>query len=234
MSEPEAEAPPSSPEAPQGAAAPRQDALGKRIAQLMGGALVATLLAGVALWVRGSHAASQALAPQSAAEGTSHQLLQDGPRTLIQAALVVDRPLSEVWAVVTDYEHFGEIFQPPLWTLDVEPVAVADAAQPKDCRLRGEARSRLWRVPVDVLVKHTVDAQGVHRASWDCAPAAGCNRGAWTLTPLDGQRTQLRYEAEIDVPPYPRFMVHNLLLSEVDFVVDAVRDRAGRAPSAPR
>ena len=210
-------------------AAPKGDTP-KRVAQIVAGALVVLLLASGALWVRGTSSSSEPLAPKTAAEGTSHQLYQTGERTLVQAAAVVDRPLSEVWAVVTDYEHFSEIFQPPLWTLDVAPVGAGGGAHPQDCRLEGAARSRLWTIPVAVDLSHSVSPEGVHRASWDSAPEADSNRGSWTLTPLEGGGTRILYEAEIDVPPYPRFMVHNLLLSEVDYVVNAVRDRAGRSP----
>ena len=222
MSE-QAEATPSAPPAPQGNTP-------QRVVQIVAGALLAALVASGALYVRGSSTSSEALAPASAAEGTSHQLYQSGERTLVQAAVVVDRPLSEVWAIVTDYERFSEIFQPPLWTLDVAPKGSGAGAHPKDCRLEGEARSRLWTIPVAVDLSHSVSPEGVHRASWDSAPEADSNRGSWTLTPLEGGGTRILYEAEIDVPPYPRFMVHNLLLSEVDYVVNAVRDRAGRSP----
>src|SRR5262245_57605221 len=63
------------------------------------------------LVVRGTWADKRPEVPMSSADGIRTQLLQtaDG-RKHVRVATVVDFPMEEVWKVVTDYEHFPEIF----------------------------------------------------------------------------------------------------------------------------
>jgi uncharacterized membrane protein len=194
----------------------------RRIAlRIVGGGLVALLLLLGGLYARGTRVSTAPLDPREPASKPVRQLGQgrDGPR--VEAAMVIDKPADEVWAVVTDYAHFGEIFQPPLWTLRVEAAEVDSTRR----RLRGEAASRLWRFPIDVTVEHRAEADGSRVASWDSPEAGAVNRGRWVVRPLGPPRTQVLYEAEVRAPGYPAFLVNSLLLAEVGYLLTAVRDR---------
>jgi len=189
--------------------------------RIVGGGLAALLLLLGGLYARGTRVSTTPLDPREPAAKPTRQLGQgrDGPR--VEAAMVIERPADEVWAVVTDYAHFGEIFQPPLWTLRVE-AAELDATHRE---LRGEAASRLWRFPIDVTVEHRAEADGARVASWDSPDAGAVNRGRWVVRPLGPTRTQVLYEAEVRAPGYPAFLVNSLLLAEVGYLLTAVRDR---------
>ena len=200
-----------------------------RLARRVTFALVGLLLAGtVLLYVRGSVASEAPLAPTRATDGVQVQLHQGPQGPQIQAALVVAHPVADVWAVVTDYEAFGEVFEPPLWDLQITEIDWS--ADRRECALRGQAVSRLLTVPVDVTVAHELREDGVRTASWDDGGGARVNRGRWVLTPLDSGTTRVVYEAQVSLPRIPQFLVNDVLLAEVGFVVGGVRDRLARAP----
>lgn len=193
------------------------------------GSLVLLALVFVGLYVRGTRVSTTPLDPR---EPTARPLRQlgagrDGPR--VEAALVLEHPLEATWAVVTDYARFGEIFEPPLWTLRVDEVAALEGGARH--RLRGEATSRLWSFPIDVTLEHATLDDGARTASWDAGEqglAGLVNRGRWVLRALGPSRTQVLYEAEVRAPGYPAFLVNDLLLAEVGYVLMAVRDRLDR------
>src|SRR4051812_19967233 len=62
-------------------------------------------------YVRGTSAERAPRNPTNSAEGVIAQILepQEGIKQ-VRLATVVDFPLEEAWAVITDYDHFGEIF----------------------------------------------------------------------------------------------------------------------------
>ncbi len=186
------------------------------------GALVFLGLVVVGLYLRGARTSTTPLDPREPTARPARQLGQgrEGPR--VEAALVIERPLDATWAVVTDYARFGEIFQPPLWTLRVDEVVALEGDRR---RLKGEAVSRLWRFPIDVTIEHRTEADGARVASWDAGEGRAVNRGRWVLRALGPSRTQVRYEAEVRAPGYPAFLVNDLLLAEVGYVLTAVRDR---------
>jgi len=154
-----------------------------RLARRVSFALVVLLLAGTALlYVRGTVATEAPLAPTRPADGVQVQLHQGAQGPQIQAAVVVAHPVADVWAVVTDYEAFGEVFEPPLW--DLQLTEIDWSADRRECTLRGQAASRLLTVPVDVTVVHSLREDGVRIASWDDGGGERVNRGRWVLTPL--------------------------------------------------
>src|SRR5262249_38155877 len=61
--------------------------------------------------VPGTWAETEARNPASAAEGPVAQLVQepDG-RKVVRSAMIVPYPIDRVWAVVTDYDHFDQVF----------------------------------------------------------------------------------------------------------------------------
>lgn len=192
-------------------------------------ALTALLLAGTGLLVvRGTLASEAPLAPTRVDDGVQTQLHQGPHGAQIQAALVVAHPVADVWEVVTAYEAFGDLFEPPFWDLQIEDATWS--ADRRTCALRGQAVSKLLTVPVDVVVLHELREDGARIASWDDSAGGRVNRGRWLLTPLDSGRTRIVYEAQVSLPRIPQFLVNDVLLAEVGFVVGAVRDHLGRAP----
>lgn len=231
MSAPASPAPASpAPDAATSAAGAARSSRPRRSALLASvGALALLALVFMGLYVRGTRVSTTPLDPR---EPTTRPLRQlgagrEGPR--IEAALVVEHPLEATWAIVTDYARFGELFQPPLWTLRVDEVAaLAGGARH---RLRGAATSRLWSFPIDVTLEHATLDDGARTASWDTGEqrlAGVVNRGRWVLRALGPSRTQVLYEAEVRAPGYPAFLVNDLLLAEVGYVLVAVRDRLDR------
>ncbi|MCO5168499.1 MAG: SRPBCC family protein [Planctomycetes bacterium] len=204
-------------------AAPEPGAAARAGRRAGAAALVALGLVFALLYVRGTRVSPTPLDPTEPARRAARQLGQgrDGPR--IEAALVLDHPADAVWAVVTDYARFGETFSPPFWTLRLDEASPLDATR---TRLRGEAVSRLWRFPIDIVVDHGEAPDGARVAAWDAEGQV--NRGRWVVRPLGPGRTQLRYEAELRVPGYPAFLVNDLLLAEVGYLLEAVRDRLER------
>ncbi len=204
---------------PPAAPAPAERHLRKRVVipSLIGVLLLIALAVAV---VRGTWADRETRNPSSSAEGPLTQLYQtpDGHKQA-RCALVIDRPIERVWAVVTDYDHFAAIF--PM-------VASASAERAPDGRYRltGVATSPLGSWEFTAHVRH--DELPIQKvASWD-EPSGRLtvNRGSWTLTLLGADRTLLVYALEVEVPPYPAFVVRNVLLSRVDGAVRAVARRA--------
>lgn len=201
--------------------------------RIVGGGLLALLLLLAGLYARGTRVSTTPLDPREPTAKPARQLGQgrDGPR--VEAAMVIEKPADEVWAVVTDYARFGEIFQPPMWTLSV--AELGPATHPAEGvtlhLLHGEAVSRLWKFPIDVAVEHRIESDGARVAAWDSPQAVGTvptgavNRGRWVVRALGPTRTQLLYEAEVRAPGYPAFLVNSLLLAEVGYLLTAVRDR---------
>src|SRR4051794_688583 len=65
------------------------------------------------LWgtVRGNWADTQPRNPGSGDDGVVSQLLRTGEgHKQIRCAMIVSAPADRVWAAVTDYDHFAEIF----------------------------------------------------------------------------------------------------------------------------
>jgi hypothetical protein len=98
------------------------------------------------LYVRGTWADHEPRTPGSVAEGPVSQLYQPaGGHTRVRGAILLPYPREKVWAVVTDYEHYGD-FLPYLTNIDVERV--------KDgCHMTGQAKSALrgyWDFAIDV------------------------------------------------------------------------------------
>ena len=72
-------------------------------------AVVSALL----IWgiVRGNWSDAQPRNPFSAADGVMTQLLRTGDdRKQIHASVIVSAPPERVWKVVTDYDHFSDVF----------------------------------------------------------------------------------------------------------------------------
>jgi hypothetical protein len=183
---------------------------------------VAAVLAGalLVLIVRGTWADTRLRNPQVPADGAVCYLYQapDGHKE-VRAALVLDCPAAAVWSVVTDYDHFSDIFpyeRSTHWEPDPDG----------RIHLTGLAHSRLYGDwPFDVHVRHEETPDG-KIASWDGpTPDLPVNRGSWTVTPLGPDRTLLVLSIEWRMRHVPDFYTHNILLDRLKPMVRAVGRR---------
>jgi uncharacterized protein YndB with AHSA1/START domain len=177
-------------------------------------------LAVLVLVVRGTWADTVVKNPASSADGSVSQLYQspDG-RKQVRCARILDFPAAAVWKVVTDYNHFGEIFP---YERDVTGEVQPDGRW----RVRGVAHA--WPYgewPFDVYVTQQETPEGF-TASWDDPGGAlTANRGSWVVTPLGPDRTLLVLSLELEVHPFPAFYVRNALLHRLKGMLAAVDTR---------
>src|SRR5262249_1093122 len=156
--------------------------------------------------------------PKTSEEGIVCHLYQnpDG-RKVVRCAKVLDYPAEQVWAVVTDYEHFDEIF----------PTVESGKIQGKDkgrFQWNGEVTSLVgtWKVELDITHKESTDKKV---ASWKgTGEGVSVLEGSWTLTPAGPGKTLLVYTSDVELNRYPTFVVRNVLLSRQPTVLAAVDD----------
>ena len=176
------------------------------------------LVTAVIAWlaVLGTWAETEPRDPKLSSEGIITQLLKVGDGKQVRAATVINHPIDDVWAVVTDYEHFSEIF-PHVCHTDMD--RLGDGS----CRLSGAASAGIFgEWPFHVHIKHQ-QSPDAYVASWD-EPFEDLkvNRGSWTLKPLDEDRTLAVYALETKVGKYPDFIVRSALMLRQDAVVGAI------------
>lgn len=181
------------------------------------------LLVLVGLWIRGTWADTTVKNPSNSAEGTITQLYRppDGA-VQVRCAAVIDSSSEKVWAVVSDYANHVN-FLPYVSEIQV-------AEDNDGIRVSGTAHSRLWGdFPFSAYVRHKENpVKGEYQSSWDESADGTINRGSWTVTPtLDG-KTLLVYALQVEVDPYPNFIVRNILMDRLHLVVKAVRDEVKR------
>jgi uncharacterized protein YndB with AHSA1/START domain len=183
-------------------------------------AAVLGVLAVLVLWayVRGTWADREPRNPLSSAEGVLTQLyLAPEGRKQVRCAVILDYPPRKVWEVITDYEHFAEIFP---------TVSRAEVTREPDGRYHwvGTVTSPVGGYPIDIHIRHE-ERPGQFEASWD-GPTGSVtvNRGSWTVTPMGQGRTLLVYSLEAEIAPFPNFVVRNVQLSREMEVVGAVAD----------
>jgi len=199
----------------------------QRIALAAVAALVAAL--GAAAVARGTWATPRPDDPATSADGVRAQLFVDADgRKKVRCSAVLDYPADRVWAVVTDYARFPQIFGSVSSLADVR-VDGAETLPDGRYHLTGSVASRLGTWPVDVKIRHEPSAER-YVASWDESRGDEVNRGSWTITPLGPDRCRAVYALEVRVPHYPAFVVNDVLLAQLGSVVTAVRDDLARAP----
>jgi uncharacterized protein YndB with AHSA1/START domain len=193
----------------------------------LGSIAAAAAIVALVVVIRGT-AASSGLRDAAGPEGgiLSYLHRTDDGRKEIRSSAVLAAPPERVWSVVTDYDRFPDIFASPLWTMQVTTAE----RSPAGAHLVGHLASRLGDFPVDVRVHH--DERGGERiASWDeSTPDGGVNRGRWIVRGRPDGSTLLIYSLEVKRKPYPSFLINNVLLSEADTAVDAVRKRLAAPP----
>ena len=186
------------------------------------GVVTALLVRGI---IRGNWADAEPHNP-SAAGGIVSQLLRtDEGRKQIRAAVIVSAPPERVWKVVTDYDHFSEVFP---------NIGTSKGVRDPDGRwhVTGEVRSIVGRWPMDVHVRHEESTAGFV-ASWDEPHGAWkINRGSWVVTQHGPRETLLEYHLELKVSPFPDFVVRAVLLEQLKPVMRAVVSRIERDQTA--
>lgn len=180
------------------------------------------VIIGLLLWgiIRGNWADAQLRNPASAADGVVTQLLRTSAGDKqIRAAVLVQAPPENVWKVVTDYNHFSEIFP---------NISSAKGTQEADGRwhLVGEVHSIIGHWPMDLHVRHE-QAAGKFVASWDEPNQTWkVNHGSWVIVPHGNSESLLEYNLQLKVSPFPDFAVRAVLLDQLKPVLKAVVKRA--------
>jgi len=184
------------------------------------GVLLLLLAAAV---VRGTWADSEPKDPAGPEDGVVCRLYRPpGGEWQVRCAVVLEQPLEEVWAAVTDYDHFGEIF-PTLKSVDE-----VERRPDGSVRLTGEARSAIGTWPYDIVVTHARDP-GRRVASWEGGSGrVRVLRGSWEVKLASRRRTLLVYASHVEIKGYPDWLVVNALLLRQPKVVRAVADWLGR------
>jgi uncharacterized protein YndB with AHSA1/START domain len=171
------------------------------------------------VWVRGSWADTDEQNPATSAEGTVTQLHQtpDGHKQ-VRCARVFDHPIEDVWRVVTDYDHFPEIFPHVVSTK-------AEKEGPDLYHITGTVTTPAGAWDFETRVHHK-ESSDDKVASWD-EPGGQLTveRGRWALKRLDSGHTLLVYIQEIEVQNYPAFVVRALLRYQLPSIVEAVEKR---------
>jgi carbon monoxide dehydrogenase subunit G len=177
-------------------------------------------------WLYGSWADDEPRNPAHSGEGSRCQLLRTADGHIeVRCARVFDRPPEEVWRVVTDYDHFAEIFPHVLSSR-------AEQEGPDLYAVSGVVATPVGNWTFATRVRHKESADE-YLASWD-EPGGDLRtaRGYWKLTRLDSGRTLLAYAQEIEVRSCPAFLLRALLRVQLPSVVEAVGKRLDQAPAS--
>jgi uncharacterized protein YndB with AHSA1/START domain len=198
---------------------PRRVTLRIIIPTVLIGVVMALLLWGI---IRGNLTDPDLRNPSSAGDGVVTQLLRTSEgRKQIRAAVIVRAPPERIWKVVTDYDHFSDVFP---------NVGTSKGVRDSDGRwhVTGEIRSIVGRWPMDLHVRHEESAERFV-ASWNEPYGAWkINRGSWVVRQHGAGETLLEYNLELRVSPFPDFVVRAVLLGQLKPVMRAVASRAER------
>ncbi len=189
---------------------------------LASSALVATL--GVVAWVKGAVADTSVRNPERAADGVVCQLYAEAvDRTPVRCALVVEAPVDEVSAVVRDYERFPETFDSTLGSIELTSIErEGDSAH----HVGSVSSWAFGEWPIDLTVLHEDGADGSRVARWQESEGEALNRGRWTVSPVPSGSLVV-YELEVESPWAPRFLVNDVLLTQLSYPLRHVAARVG-------
>jgi hypothetical protein len=177
------------------------------------------LLGALGAWARGTWAEAPR-DPAAVGEGPTCCvcLAPDGGKE-VRCALRVPFPMDEVWAAVTDYEHFGDI---------CPYIRARDVSHDPDGRtlLQAEARSGLGgHVPFEVELRRE-QMLDEYVSTWDQASGdVEVNRGRWVLRPTGPRETLVAVSLEVQVRGVPTFILRNISRHRLRKVAQAVERR---------
>lgn len=150
---------------------------------------------------------------------------QGGKR--VRVAQVMALPLEQVWATLTDYAAYPQVFR------EMGPVEARREGDLADGRVRFSGRALLpllGELPYQVSIRE--QASGEERSlSWDeQQEGLDQNRGAWRLRALGPTETLVVLELEVEVSWCPAFLVRDVLQARLPAVLRELergaRDRA--------
>jgi hypothetical protein len=194
-------------------------------------ALVTLLFLGLAarVVVKGSVADAEAVNPASSADGVVRQLLLDpSGRKVARLAIVVDRPPAEVFAAITGYERYPEVF--PGRVQNAKATTAADGK----VHFTGDMITLVGAWPVDTTVAQSNDGTTFH-ATWDDAGGAfKVNRGGWTVTPAGSGSSLVVYSLDMEITGYPAFVVRYAILHTGRPILKELRSWIEKQPPAAK
>jgi hypothetical protein len=191
---------------------------------LGGGLLAVMVLTLVGLFVRSLQADPIACVPASVEEGIVGQIFQrPGEAPVARCAVVLPHDLEEVWQVLNDYEHYGDICD---YIHGARVTPEADG----QCTVQADGDTLLGgRLPFAVRVRPERDLEHCV-LSWETAGGPVANRGRWVLTRVaDG--TLLEVEQEVAVGAAPAFMVRAITLRRHKESLRRLQARLADGPS---
>lgn len=197
--------------------------------------LLLVLLIALLIWagIRGTWADLERKNPSTVADGPVCQLFLEKPpdQKVVRCAMLLGFSAEEVWRVVTDYDHFDEIF-PYLHSTRATCEGGNDKHRTATYHLTGMVHSKLfgdW--PFDTHVEHRELSRTV---SWiERGHRVTYNAGSWEMIAKGPQQTLLVYSLAVEVTPFPDSVVRNVLLDHVKEVVTAVDQRLKKLHSTP-
>jgi uncharacterized membrane protein len=184
--------------------------------------LVLMLVTFVWAYLRGAVAETEERNPAGPADPPVSQLYRnpDG-HVAVRAAVVVPRPREKVWAVVRDFDHYGDVLGAYLKDVKATP------AEGGGWAVSGEAKSMVvgyWKF--EMLAHEDRKGSGPWRLWWkeESGGEVRLNNGGWTLTELSPDETLLVLELEAEVRGAPTWLLRNFFLYRLRDAVARVKD----------
>jgi polyketide cyclase/dehydrase/lipid transport protein len=186
----------------------------RRRAIFWGAAAVAGL-APATLWLWGTWASSEAKNPGTSSEGAVTRLYRtpDG-RTVVRSAIVIDRPVDPVWKGMTDPTLYAAMFPEAGLRAEVEEGGRIHVTHPK------VTAAGRWTVDLHLRREESPSRRAL---VWDDPSAeVPVNRGDWSVTPLDADRTLLVALLEVELAKCPNALLRALMLRREGPILERV------------
>lgn len=163
--------------------------------------------------------------PTASEEGIVAQVCQPpGEAIHARCAVVLPYGLEEIWAALTDYEHYGDI------CVCTSSAQIADGAAGA-CRIAAQGDTFLGgRLPFEIDLEQQQDLNR-YRMKWTDTGGDVGNRGEWVLTANGPGQTLVELNQEVEVHPAPTFMVRAILLPRMRQTVVNLERRLLDGPS---
>jgi hypothetical protein len=186
--------------------------------------LLMSVAGALGIFLRGTYAQSAPPEPVSAHGEPIASVVQrpDGTKEVC-AVIRLSFPMDEVWQVITDYDHYGDI---------CSFIHGAETERgPDGCKVVARATTLLPAdVPFAIELKHEQELFE-YRSSWDQASGdVEVNRGGWVARPVGERETLLMIRLEVQMRGIPTFILRNLSRYRLCEVLRAVRQRLTEGP----